>query len=88
MVLSHTESRASLSVHNWGAVIPHEDRDILFDQYRRAKSAQAGREKGWGLGLGLVKGLAEAHGGTVALESTLELGTTFTVVLPKVHALG
>ena len=88
VVLSQTESRASLSVHNWGAVIPHEDRDILFDQYRRAKSAQAGREKGWGLGLGLVKGLAEAHGGTVALESTLELGTTFTVVLPKVHALG
>ena len=38
-----------------------------------------------GLGLTLVKGMAESHGGSVKVESTAEKGTTFTVRLPKNH---
>ncbi|WP_309894249.1 PAS domain-containing protein [Archangium sp.] len=72
-----------LSVHNWGPPIPIEDQTSLFEPYRRMKSAQAGQEKGWGLGLTLVKGLAEAHHGTVQVESTEASGTTFTVILPS-----
>ena len=72
-----------LSVHNWGPPIPLEDQKSLFEPYRRMKSAQAGKEKGWGLGLTLVRGLAEAHHGTVQVESTEASGTTFTVILPS-----
>lgn len=73
---------ATVSVHNWGDPIPAEDQKILFEPYRRAGSIQARAEKGWGLGLTLVKGLAQAHGGSVEVTSTAEAGTTFTVRLP------
>ncbi|HZH76659.1 MAG TPA: ATP-binding protein [Archangium sp.] len=72
-----------LSVHNWGPPIPLEDQPSLFEPYRRMKSAQTGKEKGWGLGLTLVRGLAQAHQGTVQVESTEASGTTFTVMLPS-----
>jgi PAS domain S-box-containing protein len=73
----------SVSVHNWGPPIPPEDLKLLFQQYRRAGSAQAGPQKGWGLGLTVVEGLARAHRGTVRVGSTLETGTTFTVTLAR-----
>jgi len=38
---------------------------------------------GWGLGLAVVKGITEAHKGTVRLESIEGKGTTFTIDLPK-----
>jgi PAS domain S-box-containing protein len=71
-----------LSVHNWGTPIPAEDQVTLFEPYRRTKSAQTGEQRGWGLGLTLVKGLVEAQHGTVKVESTETSGTTFSVILP------
>ncbi len=41
-----------------------------------------GKKKGWGIGLTLVRGVAEAHGGSVQLESSEKSGTVFTVILP------
>lgn len=75
------KSTAVLSVHNQGAPIPREEQAILFQQFRRAKRTE--RKTGWGLGLTLVKGMAEAHGGTVSVESREGYGTKFTVELPK-----
>jgi signal transduction histidine kinase len=69
----------SVAVHNWGRPIPPEQQQLLFQQYRRIDSAQ----KGWGLGLTLVEGLARAHRGSVKVESTQEAGTTFTVTLAR-----
>lgn len=39
-------------------------------------------ESGWGLGLTIVKGVAEAHGGDVRVESNRESGTVFTLEIP------
>jgi signal transduction histidine kinase len=75
-------SQLALSVHNWGTPIPVPEQGILFDQYRRTQSAHASPVKGWGLGLALVKALADAHGGSVRVESDIERGTIFTVLLP------
>lgn len=71
-----------IKVHNEGRVIPSEERAILFEAFRRAESAHSSGERGWGLGLTLVKGLAEAHDGSVSVESEPDKGTTFTVKLP------
>lgn len=71
-----------LSVHNEGPVIDAGEHATLFDPFSRAVSVQAAAQRGWGLGLTLVKGCAEAHGGTVAIESDPEKGTTFTLRFP------
>jgi signal transduction histidine kinase len=68
-------------VHNFGKAIPEEEQALLFQQYRRARSAET--RTGWGLGLTVVKGMTEAHHGTVQVESKDEKGTTFSVQLPK-----
>jgi PAS domain S-box-containing protein len=73
----------SVSVQNWGPPIPPEELKNLFQQYRRGDSAHAGAQKGWGLGLTVVEGLARAHRGAVRVESTQEAGTTFTVTLAR-----
>ena len=72
-----------LTVHNDGPVIPAEDRAILFEPFSRAISVSAAAQRGWGLGLTLVKGCIEAHGGTVAIESDSSNGTTFTLRFPS-----
>ncbi|RKH65567.1 PAS domain S-box protein [Corallococcus aberystwythensis] len=73
----------ALRVHNWGNPIPPEHQRALFQQYRRLESAEVRAQKGWGLGLTLVEGLAQAHRGSVTLESTPETGTTFTVTVAR-----
>jgi len=81
--LEKVENRVLLTVQNYGPAISLEDQLILFDRFRRTKSANAGNRKGWGLGLTLVRGLAEANGGRVKVESYPKEGTRFTVNLPS-----
>ena len=68
----------ALSVHNGGRPIPPAALPTLFDPYTRA----GGREGGVGLGLYIVDQIVHGHGGSVAVSSTAEAGTTFTVHLP------
>jgi signal transduction histidine kinase len=46
-------------------------------------NAIKGTQKGWGLGLTLVKGLVEGHQGKISVVSTKEEGTSFKITLPK-----
>jgi len=80
-----------LAVHNEGNPIPPADEQTLFQLYRRPTSAITGGQSGWGVGLTLVKGIVEAHGGTVRVESSQQHGTTFACRLPldcRVHLRG
>ena len=77
------ERNTCIKVHNQGPTIPAEDITRLFEPYRRAQSEQVKSQKGWGLGLTLVKGLAEAHKGSVWVESSETEGTTFVVKIPN-----
>ena len=71
-----------IRVHNEGEVISLNDQAFLFDQYRRSEQLLKNKKKGWGLGLTLVRGVTEAHGGNVTVESEIEIGTNFIVTLP------
>lgn len=73
---------ARVSVHNEGLPLSKEDLHGLFRPFARAPAAVAGGQRGWGLGLTLVKACAEAHGGHVEVDSSRDAGTTFTLVLP------
>ncbi len=77
------EISIEISVHNWGIPIPKEELETLFQYFRRQKIAQITGHLGWGIGLTLVRGIAEAHGGTALVESSEENGTTFKVTLPR-----
>jgi signal transduction histidine kinase len=71
-----------ISVHNRGRPIPKELLDTLFQPFRRAESASRRSSSGLGLGLYIVHEVVEAHGGTIAVSSDEEQGTTFCVSLP------
>lgn len=70
-----------IKIRNEGNPIPPKEISFLFGHYQRSKTAIASGQKGWGIGLTLVKGLTEAHGGTVSVESEEGKGTTFTIKL-------
>jgi PAS domain S-box-containing protein len=74
------EREIALSVHNQGPPIAPEDQARIFQPYQRVEH-QGSAPKGWGLGLTLVRSMAEAHGGTVRVHSAADAGTTFTVTL-------
>lgn len=76
------EGRLIVTVHNVGSYIPVEEQESLFQAFRRSESAQKSKTKGWGLGLALVRSVAEAHGGSVVVDSSPEMGTTFTFDIP------
>lgn len=76
---SHT---AEIEVHNEGPAIPVDQQPAMFELFKRLTTASTGTQKGWGIGLSLVAGLARAHGGEVQVRSTPGEGTTFTVRLP------
>jgi PAS domain S-box-containing protein len=75
------DDRVLLSVHNVGTIAV-EEQPKLFQAFHRAPAALHSGQPGWGLGLALVKGIVEAHGGIVKAESYPREGTTFTVDLP------
>lgn len=80
--LKNTGEGALLTVHNMGNPIPPKEQETIFDQFHRTKSAEEKGKVGWGLGLTLVRGLTESHGGKVWVESEKAKGTTFFVQLP------
>ncbi len=83
IILEETTQNILLSVANLGSYITPEEQSTLFRQFHRTKSATAGKIEGWGIGLTLVKGVAEAHGGKVSVTSDPTTGTVFTVTIPK-----
>jgi signal transduction histidine kinase len=71
-----------ISVEDRGMGIPRDEQSKLFEQFARGAHAVRSGIRGIGIGLALVKSVAEAHGGAVLLESEPGRGSTFTLVIP------
>ena len=83
VILIQVPESVRIEVHNEGNPIAPNDREKLFQPFKRLGAGQpAGGAIGWGLGLTLVKGIVEAHGGCVDVHSEPDTGTVFTVTLP------
>ena len=82
IVLDGAGESLRLSVHNFGAPIDAELLPHLFEPFAQNREA---REPSAGLGLGLYvsERIIHAHGGTIAVTSSAESGTTFEVSIPK-----
>jgi PAS domain S-box-containing protein len=77
---------AELSVTDTGMGIPLEDQGRLFQKFFRSSVATEHAIQGTGLGLHIVRSIAEAHHGEITFESTPGQGTTFWFRVPLVRA--
>ena len=89
-VLPRAET-VTVAVQDSGIGIPTKEQSSLFQQFFRASNAQKVEPSGTGLGLFIVKRIAERHRGTVQIVSKEGVGTTVSVTLPaaghgKTHA--
>ncbi|MEW5917457.1 MAG: HAMP domain-containing sensor histidine kinase, partial [Gemmatimonadota bacterium] len=69
------------SVQDTGVGIPKEDQAHVFDRYWHSR--RKGRAIGSGLGLAIARGIVEAHGGSIRVESEPGRGSTFSFVIPR-----
>jgi len=76
------DSRAVLTVTETGRGITEEALRHVFDRFYRADKARSREMGGTGLGLAIARWIAEAHGGAIKIDSTVDRGTTVTVTLP------
>jgi two-component system, OmpR family, phosphate regulon sensor histidine kinase PhoR len=80
--LARAPGGVALSVRDRGPGISLDDQQRIFERFYRATNARMRNVRGSGIGLSLVKHIAEAHGGRVELTSAPGRGATFTVFVP------
>ncbi len=73
---------ASLKISDTGIGLSREEQERIFNRFHRATETRSKDKKGVGLGLSIVRSIAEAHRGKILVESTPGQGSTFTVILP------
>jgi len=80
--VARRDREIEVAVTNQGPGIAPDELPKLFHRFYRTREAQASQERGIGLGLYITKGLVEAHGGRIWVESTPGKMTTFFFNLP------
>jgi hypothetical protein len=76
------DGTAVVTVADTGVGMDSDTVGRVFERFYRADDSRSRDVGGTGLGLAIVRSLVVAHGGTVAVESQLGVGTTFRVTLP------
>lgn len=83
--LTRQGNRLRLVVGDQGPGIPAEEHRRIFERFYRTRQARGTNVRGSGIGLSLVKHIAEAHGGSVTVDSELGRGAAFIVDIPLVE---
>ncbi|MDH7482708.1 MAG: ATP-binding protein [Armatimonadota bacterium] len=82
---SETNEDWILSVSDTGVGIPPAHIDRIFERFYRVDKARSRQLGGTGLGLSIVQDIVQAHGGRISVESTVGVGSTFTIAIPKME---
>ena len=85
--IADTKDACIIKVQDTGIGISEEDLPFIFERFYRTDKSRSRATGGTGIGLTIVASIIAAHGGTIAVNSTLGAGTTFTITLPKDSAL-
>ncbi|MET0268151.1 MAG: ATP-binding protein [Duganella sp.] len=82
VTLEQTAGGARLAVRDTGSGIPAAELPRVFERFHRVEGVQGRSYEGTGIGLALIQELVRLHGGTIAVQSELGVGTVFTVDIP------
>ena len=77
-----SDNEVSIQVRDTGVGISSEQLPHIFEKFFQASNQAYAAAKGTGLGLAIAREIVEAHGGNIKVESTLGMGTTFSITLP------
>lgn len=79
------EKSVQITVEDTGIGMSTEDQKRIFDRFYQIDKGRSPNNGGAGLGLPIAYWIVKAHGGSIDVESTLDQGSTFTVLLPILH---
>jgi signal transduction histidine kinase len=77
--------RVTFQVSDSGIGIAPADQQVIFEMFRQGEETVPRHQGGSGLGLYIVRRFVDQLGGSVTLQSTPGMGSTFKVMLPRVH---
>ena len=83
VTLTQNGNHAEVRIADSGVGISPEDRVHIFERFYKADKSRTRSMEGSGLGLSIVKRIADLHGGEITVESEVGQGTTFIVLLPR-----
>ena len=81
--IEEDDSTLTIRIRDTGVGIPKEDLDQLFERFYRVNKDRSRATGGSGLGLAISKQIVEMHGGSISVESEVDVGSVFEVRLPK-----
>ena len=86
VTLEEKQNEVVVSVTDNGRGIPSNAKDKIFKKFYQVDTTSTREKGGSGLGLSICKGIVEAHGGTIWMQSNVPRGTTFSFTIPKSDA--
>jgi signal transduction histidine kinase len=86
--LQETEETVGFQIKDNGQGIPENELPFIFERFYRADKSRNRKTGGSGIGLAIAKSIVEAHGGTICVESEIDRGSRFKVILPKTNNRG
>ena len=85
IAVSRENGIVRVDVRDWGPGIESGQLQHIFERFQRPDASRSRETGGYGLGLAIAKAMTEAYGGSIAAESQMGEGTTFSVRLPATH---
>ena len=82
VLIKENDDTVSISVEDNGVGISKDDQEFIFNRFEQGSGFNSTKVSSSGIGLTLVKHIVELHNGDIKLESELEKGSKFTIVLP------
>jgi ligand-binding sensor domain-containing protein/signal transduction histidine kinase/DNA-binding response OmpR family regulator len=79
---TNTSTLISMKVHDTGIGIPYDKQEVIFERFFQNTTAASILNQGSGIGLSITKEFVRMHGGTIAVESEPEKGSTFIIKIP------
>lgn len=81
--IDESESETRILVSDTGVGIAEANHQAIFERFQQVDGSATRAHEGTGIGLALTKDLVEAHGGRITVDSAVDEGATFTVLLPR-----